>query len=180
MVQRCGLSIHKTSELGIKRYGDDEVSSVNDSITSFFLESMDGKVSVRVNSRVSESLGDTRWRSLTSEQKKLASDKGVTLHDDESKPVDLLLGLPYYRRLVLGSEVPLNDDLVAKRTKIGWVVYGGAIEPVSGVATGSVVQTTPALEELFQQLDGAHESPPEALAYETFNRRGITHTGERY
>ena len=81
---------------------------------------MDGKVLVRVNSRVSESLGDTRWRSLTSEQKKLASDKGVTLHDDESKPVDLLLGLPYYRRLVLGSEVPLNDDLVAKRTKIGW------------------------------------------------------------
>ena len=52
---RCGLSIHKTSELGIKRYGDDEVSSVNDSITSFLLESMDGKVSVRVNSRVSES-----------------------------------------------------------------------------------------------------------------------------
>ena len=40
-----------------------------------------------------------------------------------------------------------------------------------GVTTGSVVQTTPALEELFQQLDGAHESPPEAQSNETFKRQ---------
>src|SRR5699024_10769504 len=80
----------------------------------------------------------------------------------------------------LGSEVPLNDDLVAKRTKIGWVVYGGAIEQVPGIATVNVVQTTPALQELFRQLDGVDEPPPEAQFNETCKRHFITHTGERY
>ncbi|OTF84195.1 hypothetical protein BLA29_013880, partial [Euroglyphus maynei] len=47
---------------------------------------------------------------------------------DEQRPVDLLIGLDNINKLQLSEELRLNDDVIAKRTTIGWVIFGVQLE----------------------------------------------------
>src|SRR5699024_7684350 len=110
--QRLGLKIYEAPALGIMRHADKTISSINNRITTLTLSSLDRKFNLTVNVRVLVDLGEVRWRTLSPDTLKIAKSKGVDLVDDDSKPVDIIFGLPYYVRLVVGKEVKITDDLL--------------------------------------------------------------------
>ena len=180
--KRLGLEIYEAPDLGIKRHAENSVSSINNRITTLNLSSLDRKFNITVNVRVVDDLGDMRWQTLSPEQVNFAKTKGVDFVDDESKPVEIIFGISHYVRMVTGKEVKLTDDLLAKKTQVGWLVFGGTVEPIQGQAVQMrhVEANDAQHKRTVKKSDGETAVKQKLQSNQLCKQRYISRNGEEY
>ncbi|KAH9527706.1 hypothetical protein DERF_001715 [Dermatophagoides farinae] len=75
--------------------------------------------------RLNDKINKLHFECIPHEQQQRIKQLNIDYHD-EQRPVEMLIGLDNINQLQLTEERRLNKDVIAKRTTIGWVVFGAA------------------------------------------------------
>ncbi|XP_046915694.2 uncharacterized protein LOC124496238 [Dermatophagoides farinae] len=75
--------------------------------------------------RINDKINTLRFDCVTHEQQLLIRQQNIPFYD-EPRMVDLLIGLDNINKIQLEDEKRLSNDLVAKRTTLGWTVFGSS------------------------------------------------------
>ncbi|OTF69016.1 hypothetical protein BLA29_008189, partial [Euroglyphus maynei] len=84
--------------------------------------------------RVNDKLEQLYFQCTPIDMQKKIRQHGIDFKD-EQRPVDMLIGLDNINKLQLSEERRLTDDVIAKRTTIGWVIFG--VQPENNVSVNN-------------------------------------------
>ncbi|KAH9497448.1 hypothetical protein DERF_013441 [Dermatophagoides farinae] len=77
----------------------------------------------RLKFRINDKLNKLRFDCVSHDQQLMIRQHDILFHD-EPKMVDILIGLDNINKIQLEDEKRLSNDVVAKRTTLGWIVFG--------------------------------------------------------
>ncbi|OTF74449.1 hypothetical protein BLA29_011373 [Euroglyphus maynei] len=73
--------------------------------------------------RINDKLEKLYFDCIASDQQQSIRNQNINFHDAQQQ-VDMLIGLDNINQIQLAEEKRLSKDVIAKRTTIGWVVFG--------------------------------------------------------
>ncbi|OTF70082.1 hypothetical protein BLA29_000907, partial [Euroglyphus maynei] len=77
----------------------------------------------RLEFRINDKLEQLHFQCIAVDIQNDLHKQGIEFQD-EQRSVDMLVGLDNINRLQLSDEKRINDEVIAKRTTIGWVIFG--------------------------------------------------------
>ena len=169
------LKIDSAKPMAISVFASNQIF-INNEATTIQVNSIANDFNVKLRVRVVDDFGKACFAAMPPTMMSQLKERGIEMHDDEV-PIDLLIGVGHHRKFHDGPEIEVLDDFLGKRTKLGWIVYGGNSDDATET-TVNVVKTydDEVLHELMHSdVDGSHEK-----IIDEFVRKSVTFTGERY
>ena len=175
IVNKVGTKITSAKPLAISVFARNE-AILNDEATVVQIAAINGDFSCRLRVRVINSFGGARFPAISEGEKSELVKQGIDLKDDE-RPIDVLIGVSHHRKFHEGVEIEVNDEWLAKKTKLGWIVYGGNSDDVETTNT-NVVKTYD--DEVLQELMNSEVDNSYERFINGFIKGSLSFTGERY
>ena len=97
---------------------------INDEATTIQVSAMTSDFECKLRVRVVDDFGNASFPTMPPEMIDELKKQGIDLNDNDER-IDLLIGVKHHRKFHDGPEIEVNDDMLGKKTKLGWIVYGG-------------------------------------------------------
>ena len=75
--------------------------------------------------RINDNINRLHFECISHDQQRILRNQGIDIMDQPGV-VDILIGLDHINKIQLKEEQRISENVVAKRTTLGWIVYGSA------------------------------------------------------